>query len=75
MKKWLLILLILSSCCERIERKEYKVVEKITTQNRDGSRIYYTLLLENGRQISVDSKEYAQSKIGDVWIVKECVSE
>lgn len=68
----IIAILIISSCCKNNVRKTYPVVEKLHTQNRDGNNIYYTLLLENGHEIDVESSQYAKAKIGDLYYVNEC---
>jgi len=72
MKKLILILFTLSACCDNKVDVEYKVVEKFHLQDREGYFVRYKLLLENGEEISIESKDYAKAKVGDIWIVKEC---
>lgn len=73
MKKILILaIIIISGCCENKVETPYKVVEKLHTQDRDGIFIHYTLLLENGTELDVTSKEYVKAKIGDSYYVTEC---
>lgn len=74
MKKLLLITIsvLIMGCCENETYVKYKVVEKISTQNRDGNIIYYYVLLDNGTQEMVNVKDYVNVKVGEYWYVREC---
>jgi hypothetical protein len=67
----LIVSLIISSCCETV-KKESKIVEKMCGYNPGSNHWKYTLLFENGREETVESYQYANAKIGDVWIFNEC---
>lgn len=75
MKKLIiLVAMIVAGCCET-HKVDIRVVEKMTTQNRDGSLIYYHLLLSDGTDMRVNSLDYVKAKPGDVWTVNKCKDE
>lgn len=67
----LIVSLIVSSCCETV-KKESKIVEKMCAYNQSAHYWIYTLLFKNGEEITVESYQYANAKIGDAWVFDEC---
>jgi hypothetical protein len=67
-----LLVLISASCCKKFDKIEHRVIEKIHTQSREGTSIYYHLLFDSGKEISVEPNEYARAKVGDVWLFNQC---
>jgi hypothetical protein len=68
----LIFTLLSASCCKKIDQVDHKVIEKIHTQNRGGTNIYYHLLFDNGKELSVEANVYVRAKEGDVWVFNEC---